>query len=507
MTKVTEALARILAIDPSAQAVEYAPGKWWTFGDLARLTDSLIEGFDAGGLPDGARVGILFRNRPQQLAALLACVLDGKCAVAVNPLLPGESLRDDVRTLRLAMLVGAADDLVSPGLVAVARELGAGAMELPDGKGIATIVPGLGGASPEGRETSPGVLIEMLTSGTTGAPKRVPLTARSFDMSFEAAVEALESRRGDEGPRLRTGIRILTAPLSHISGISGALMTLAAGRKLALLEKFDVNEFLAAIVRLRPKLVNAPPAALRMMLDAGVSAEQLSSVTAIRTGTAPLDPAIADEFLERHDIPVLQTYGATEFAGAVAGWSLSDFRKYWREKRGSVGRVLSGVSARIVDPNAGAELACGEEGLLELSGSQLGRGEWIRTTDRAMIDAEGFLFIRGRSDGAIIRGGFKVHAEDVIKVVEQHPFVREAAVVGLSDRRLGEVPVCAFIPVSGAHPPSSEELKTFLRTHLLPYQVPTEFLAVEDLPRTPSMKPSLPAVRALFSSRRAEEIA
>ena len=119
---------------------------------------------------------------------------------------------------------------------------------------------------------------------------------------------------------------------------------------------------------------------------------------------------------------MLQNYGATEFAGAVAGWSLGDFRKFYAEKPGSVGRFQPGVTGRVVDPDTGVELAAGEEGVLEMQAAQFGNGgAWLRTTDRAVIDADGFLFIRGRADNAIIRGGFKVHPDDVNKVLESHP--------------------------------------------------------------------------------------
>jgi long-chain acyl-CoA synthetase len=349
--------------------------------------------------------------------------------------------------------------------------------------------------------TRPGVLVEMLTSGTTGTPKRVALEAASFEFSFDAAARAYERGRGDQQvAKLRSGIRILTAPLSHISGVAAALMTVAAGRKLAIFEKFSVDAWVDAIYRHQAKVANAPPAALRMVLDAAIPKEKLASLVALRTGTAPLDPSTIDEFLDRYGIPILQNYGATEFAGAVAGWSLPDFKSYYSTKRGSVGRVHDGIEARVVDPETGSELSCGSSGVLELRGKQLGRDDWVRSTDRARLDADGFLFIEGRYDNAIIRGGFKVHADEVVRALEQHPAVREASVVGIPDRRLGEIPVAALILASGCAEPTELEIGEFLRTRLLPYQIPTRFKFVDEIPRTPSMKPSLPLVRDLFAA-------
>jgi acyl-CoA synthetase (AMP-forming)/AMP-acid ligase II len=122
----------------------------------------------------------------------------------------------------------------------------------------------------------------------------------------------------------------------------------------------------------------------------------------------------------------------------------------------------------------------------------------LRTTDRAVLDTDNFLFIRGRADNAIIRGGFKVHPDDVVKALHMHPAIREAAVVGVADARLGEVPAAAIILRDGAPQPKAEELRVFLKQHLAPYQVPVHFRTIADFPRTPSMKPSAPGLKALF---------
>jgi acyl-coenzyme A synthetase/AMP-(fatty) acid ligase len=243
----------------------------------------------------------------------------------------------------------------------------------------------------------------------------------------------------------------------------------------------------------------APPAALRMILDANIPPEELSSLTSLGAGTAPLDPEIVDEFLRRYDLPVLSNYGATEFAGGVASWSLKAFRENWAAKRGAVGRVHRTTEARVVDPETGDELPFGQEGVLELRGFATGdTAAWTRTTDRAVLDADRFLWIKGRADNAIIRGGFKVHPDEVVAALEQHPAVREASVVGLPDRRLGQVPAAALILKAGAAPPTDAELADWVRGRLMAYCVPVAFRIVDDLPRTPSMKVSMPAVRELF---------
>ena len=115
---------------------------------------------------------------------------------------------------------------------------------------------------------------------------------------------------------------------------------------------------------------------------------------------------------------------------------------------------------------------------------------WVRTTDLARIDADGFLWVVGRADGAINRGGFKLLPSELEKVLEQHPSVAEAAVVGIADRRLGEVPVAAVVLREGAPVIDEAELERFGAEHLSGYQRPTRYRIVGTLPRTPSMKVS-----------------
>jgi acyl-coenzyme A synthetase/AMP-(fatty) acid ligase len=339
----------------------------------------------------------------------------------------------------------------------------------------------------------------MLTSGTTGIPKRVPLKARSFEKMLIAAMAYEGDRDPDAPPQLRKGVQLLQAPFAHISGLWAVVAFALAGRRACLLPKFTVAGFVDAVRRHRLKVGTAPPSAIRMIMDAEVSKEDLSSLLVFRTGTAPLDPDLAEAFLARFGIPVLSTYGATEFAGAVAGWSLADFKVHGQIKRGSVGRMNAGIDARIRNPDTNELVPFGTAGLLELRAPHLGDGEWIRTTDLGVLDADGFLWINGRYDNAIIRGGFKIFPDDLVRAMEQHPAIREASVVALPDPRLGQVPAAAYIARANAKAPSEVELREFLRERLLPYQIPVHLREVEELPRTPSMKVSQPALLAMFT--------
>jgi acyl-coenzyme A synthetase/AMP-(fatty) acid ligase len=268
------------------------------------------------------------------------------------------------------------------------------------------------------------------------------------------------------------------------------------------MERFDPERWAFYIERYEVRLAQVNPTAMRMILDADIDPSRLSSLRYVRGGTTGTPPQLQEAFESRFQVPFMTTYGATEFAGAVASWSPEDYLRYGKSHRGSSGRAHPGVHLRTVDPESGRVLANGEQGVLEVLAPQSaqGNGNWVRTTDLALIDEEGFLWIMGRVDDAIVRGGFKVHPGKVEWVLKEHPAVLDAAVVGIEDDRLGAVPAAAVVLRENIDPPSESDLKVFVERRLARYEVPIRIVFVDTLPLTLSMKVSRPALRALFSS-------
>ena len=498
MTSLKDLVKGVMSIDPDAPALEFEKS-WTTWGDLSAIIAAVDAILSANNVPAGTRIGGILRNTPQIAAVIIGTITGDRCIVTLNPALPDEKLVADIIGLKVPVVIAETVDWQRPAIADVVREVGALGIEITgDPAQPARLVQPLTGK--DFRWDAEGVGIEMLTSGTTGAPKRIPLKARNFERGVLDAA-AFESRDPAAGPRLSKAVTILNTPFSHIGGLFGLFVTLSAGRKGCMLDRFRVSEFVDAVQRHQPKVAGAPPSALRMILDADVPKEALSSLVAFRTSTAPLDPDLADQFYEHFGVPVLQNYGATEFAGGVAGWTLPDFLKTGQQRRGSVGKMLPGIDGRIVDPETGAPLPCGEKGVLELRAKHLGNGaDWVRTTDLARMDEEQFLWILGRADNAIIRGGFKIIPDDVVKAIESHPAVLEACVVALPDPRLGQVPAAAYRVKSGQDV-AERTLREFLRERLTAYQVPVRLMKVEDFPRTPSMKPSQPELKKLFEAQ------
>ena len=488
-------LRTILELDPERVALHLPEGSR-TWGELSAVVRALDAALDDLGAPEGAAVGLVLRNAPAQLAVAIGLLASSRCVSTISPLLSDEGLAADLGTHPGRVVVAGTRDWERPGVAAALAARGAPALELrDDGTVVLRCVPPPRWAAP----TKPGVAIEMLTSGTTGEPTRVDLSYAALTASL--VTSAHYESAGDDEPQLREGVRICWAPLVHISGIWGVIKNVVDGRPTALLERFTVADWVRFVRDHRPPVSGLPPTALRMILDDEVPAEHLQSLRAIIGGSAPTPPELVDEFLETYGIPVLVVYGATEFAGAVAGWTLADFRRSWQSKRGSVGRAHPGVALRVVDAESGAVLPPDREGLLEVQSPQLADRGWVRTNDLARLDPDGYLTIVGRADDVIIRGGFKVSPTRVAEVLRSHPGVLDAGVTGIDDRRLGAVPVAAVeLRRGAADPPSEAELLAFAREHLSAYEVPRTVRIVDRLPRTPSLKVSQPALRRLLQS-------
>ncbi len=472
-------VADVLTLAPDSPALEYE-GLWSTWGEVAdhaRRVKELVARH-GGGQP---QVGVLLRNTPSHVATFLGVLLAEATLVVINPARGDDRTRSDVAALRLPVIIGTADDvatLVAPADTTTVLTI-SGLTDTPEVSAA---------TAPTTDDGRPGVAVRMLTSGTTGPPKRVDLT---YDMLARSVLGAAPTEP-------RRGVAIVNAPLVHIGGVFRVLQCVTEARPFVLLPRFELDRWADAVRTYRPKAVSLVPAALRMVLHSDLTRDDLSSVRAVTSGTAPLSAEDADAFTEKFGIPVLTSYAATEFGGGVAGWTLADHQRHWHAKRGSVGRATLGARLRVVDA-AGNELGPDEPGLLEVKPGQLGpTAEWIRTTDMARIDADGFLWILGRADQAIIRGGFKVMPDDVRAALENHPAVAGAAVVGRPDDRLGETPVAM---VELRDDVTSDDLVDYLRTRLARYEIPTEIAVVDSIPRTPSGKADLSAVRRYFAER------
>jgi acyl-coenzyme A synthetase/AMP-(fatty) acid ligase len=399
-----------------------------------------------------------------------------------------EAIAKDIEELRLAVVVADREDW-TPTVIDAARRTGSVGISLDSASGTIDHVPGLEalGEGPFGEAPEePG--LGILTSGTTGPPKRIHIRMPVLQRAAISA-SAQQAATAVEPPDL------VFWPFSGI-GVCQLIGVVYAGKIMMLLEKFDVPAWVDGIKRHRITRVGVQPVVIRMILDANVPKEDLASLSFVFGGSGPLEPETRQEFEHRYGIPVMWAYGATEFAGTLLAWSPDLYREFGTAKLASVGKPVPGADIRIVDPVTAAAVAQGEQGYLEARIPLIGP-DWIRTTDIASVDEDGFVTLHGRGDGAINRGGFKILPETVQRTLVRHPAVLDATVVGVPDARLGAVPFAAVELVEGAQAPSEDELKAWVRAELPAHHVPPRIAIVEELPRLPSLKVSLEAVRAL----------
>lgn len=438
-----------------------------------------------------ACAGLIARTRPPHLAAFAAGIAAHRTTVMIYSAQSPAKMAEDIRKLRLEAVIADVQDWTEETLTA-AREAGSAAIaiaDVPEGGDVARILAPRGDGA--FRDPTPDIAFELLSSGTTGAPKRVPLSWSTFASATDDAKHAYAGSATVDFPQ------VMTQPLGNVSGIAYLAPPLAYGQRIVLMEKFDPVQWGELMREHRPGRTSIPPAGVRMVLDAGVPKENLASLALIGVGGGKVDPEVHERFEAQYGIPILHAFGATEFAGVVANWTLDAYRKWGKEKRGSAGQASANVELRIVDTETFEPLGAGETGLLEAKAKRIGP-HWVRTNDLASIDADGFLFLHGRADGAINRGGFKIVPEVVAQALKSHPAVADAAVVGIPDTRLGEAPVAA-VELVGDATAQPEELKQWARDRLVAYQVPVEIRIVPALPRNASLKISAPDVKALFA--------
>jgi long-chain acyl-CoA synthetase len=495
--RIAHQIKAIWALDAQARCIEYE-GRWISWGEVRQSALDIDRALTEARIGHGAPVGVVLRNRPGLVAALLALLMSDRCIISLSPFQPREGLESDLRQLNLPAVIADEQDLAPQSTIDTLRELGSLGLTLAGEGDLKVHSPTLRSLDRVHLAPLPDVALEILTSGTTGTPKRIRIGYRTLEDSV------IDDASGSEASKPPTALKsmptVVAAPLMHVSGMFGVLLPLLEGRAVVLLDKFEVESWASAIEKYQIRFASLPPTPMRMVIDAGIAKERLASLVAVRAGTAPLPALTQREFESLYGIPVLVQYGATEWMGGIAGWSLEEHRKFSVAKLGSVGRARRGVKLRVVDPESGEPVAAEEIGVLEvIPERRLGAVEWTRTTDLASIDADGFLYIHGRTDDTIIRGGFKVSLNHVSEVISRHAAVVEVAVVGMPDSRLGQVPVAAVEVKSDGQVPAVSELESFARAHLKPYEVPVAFKIVAALPRTVSLKVSRPEVRELFS--------
>jgi len=482
-------LSALLAGERSRPAVQYEGG-WYSWGLLADIASRIDRILQDAGLGAGSTIALVIRERPQMVGGFYALLATRRATLTIVGRQPDAALAADIRALRPAAIIADDEDWTGrTGVVEAARENGSLGIALAhDDAAPVRIVAGLERVGPGPHHALPAnCAVTLLTSGTTGPAKRIPVYFDELDKRLAAG-------------RASSGVAINALPLHTMGGVFGVVDALVRQRPISILEKFDVRKWTALIREHKPKRAGAPPAVLRMILDADIPREDLASVKLWMGASAPLERKLADEVERRYGFQCLQGWGATEMLGSVTGWSEEDIAKWSRTKASSCGRPWKGVQLRIVDPETAAPLRVEDVGRVEVWRKDFPGDHWMTTNDLGRIDADGFLYITGRSDDVIIRGGLKIAPKDVEDSLADHPAVSEAVVFGEPDERVGQVPVAVVVFASGITKPSPEELLAWLRERLPAYKLPVRIVEVASIPRNAMMKVERRRLREQFAA-------
>lgn len=469
--------------------IEFAR-KWYTGNEITHFIEQVSVALNDAGVEPDEPVGIVVRNRVAHAATILGFIATRRPVVMIYSYQSAGAIARDAETLALPGIVADIDDWTPELQGAVASAGSAGVALSGDPLAVGVTAARQPGSRHDRALGQSG--LHILTSGTTGPPKRIPVATNVLahtvlSMTIGAGTEAV-------GPD--TPPALVYWPFGSI-GVCQLLAAPCSGKRMVLLEKFSVDEWVQAIKTYRITRAGVQPAILRMLLQANAPPEDLASLEGLSGGSGPLEPELRAEFEDRYGIPLLWAYGATEFAGSVCSWTPELHRRFGADKPDSVGRPLPGVRVRIVDPDTDAAVPAGTIGLLEASVEVIGP-DWVRTTDLASIDEDGFVTLHGRGDGAINRGGFKILPETVRRVLISHPSVLDACVVGVPDARLGAVPFAAVELRRDAVTPTENELKDLVREALPSHHVPVAVAVVDALPRNAALKVRPGDVAALY---------
>lgn len=471
----------------------------WTWADLDERVDALAGELVRAGIAAGAIAALLAGPSAPAIAALLAILRAGAVAAPIPGGLTGRELAAAFDVVDPALILH--DSALTSATAGLGRRTMAievvahPAVEVVDRRAIKAF----GDAGPAAGRDPGAPAVIVLTSGTTGSPRGVVLSARAMAASAESWLGALPPATG----------WLLALGLGHVAGLGVLWRAMARRVPLRIVPPAEPATQLAAMIgELPPSHVSLVPGQLARLLDARGEAPAPPALRAVLLGGGPIPPALVTRAVLA-GWPVVPTYGLTETGSGVTALPIVDASLY----PGSAGPPLPGVRIRIDEPDADGVGEIVVETEARFSGYVGGAArptsitEPVRTGDLGRLDGAGRLFVVDRRLDRIVRGGENIAPAEVEAVLLEHPVVADAAVVGRPHPLWGQVPVAAIVLRDGDSDPGDEALAAHCRTSLAGFKVPEGFVRLDVLPRTAGGKLRREAVRALLAGERTGQLA
>ena len=449
-------------------AVVNPDGSSWSLDELLARGAGAADWLDARGAQPGRPVPAFVHTTPASFALVFAGAGSARPLAPLSARFTIAELTECVRGLEPSLIIAAPDTR------RVAEEVGA-----QTGHAV-FVVPDEFPASRRDLDMDPGadaVVAVIHTSGTTGRPKPVYQQQRPLALRVGYSAGPID---------LELGSRYASASsFHHQAGAGLFLVAMGAGATLLPFPSFSPDSW-RELADLGPTHATVVPALMETLLDAGVLA--LPTLEWIQYGSSPLHPDTARRVLtEFPRLRLVQQFGQTE-GSPITTLDHHDHIEALEHAPGrlrSVGRPIAGTELRIEGAD---EFGVGEICSRSAHYFTPDPDGWLRTSDLGYQDDDGFVYIVGRHHDVINRGGDKVYPVEVEQVIATHPGVREVAVVGVADRRLGMVPHAFVVPTDVNSPPSSADLFDHTRALLAGFKVPRDWHVVSELPRNPSGK-------------------
>lgn len=449
-----------------------------TIGELSDLADGGAGVIAAMGVEHVAYVGSGGIMAP---LLIFASARAGKAYTPINYRLSAEGIRELIERLPAPLVV------VDNRYRDMVGDIGKRVLESDDFLAAARA------AEPAAEFADPDdVAIVLFTSGTTSKPKAVELSHGNLTSYITGTVDFDSADSGDAA--------LICVPPYHIAGVNAAMSNLYAGRKMLYLANFEAREWLRLAAEEKVTTATVVPT----MLDRIVTAlEQepieLSALRNLAYGGSKVGLPLVRRALDLlPHVGFVNAYGLTETSSTIAVLTPEDHRdahghpdEVVAKRLGSVGRPVPGIEVQIRDEN-GRVLGPNESGELyvrgeQVSGKYTGIGSvlddegWFPTRDIATLDEAGYLFITGRADDTIIRGGENIAPAELEDVLIEHPHVHDVAVVGVDDPHWGQAMVAVVVSAAGVEP-DAEELREHARKFLRGSRTPDRIVFRDELP-------------------------
>ncbi|MFY0635107.1 MAG: malonyl-CoA synthase [Vannielia sp.] len=467
------------------------------YGEFAETVGRYANALVELGLEPGDRVAMQLEKSPEMLALVGGCIAAGLVFLPLNTGYPAAELEYFVENSGARLFLcdpGKREALASLERFARIETLGPGAA----GSFAARAAGASAGFAPVARGEDD-LAAFLYTSGTTGRSKGAMISHRNLLSNARVLVEAWGFTAGD--------VLIHALPIFHTHGLFVATnVALLAGAPLIWLEKFDVDQVLAALPR-ATTMMGVPTFYTRLLEDARFDAALAGHMRLFISGSAPMLEETHRQFEARTGQRILERYGMTET-------NMLTSNPYDGERvAGTVGPPLPGVELKICDPESGAELAQGEVGMIEVRGENVFGGYWqmpektaaelradgfFITGDLGVMDEQGYVSIVGRGKDLIISGGYNIYPKEVEAVIDDLPGVLESAVVGAPHGDFGESPVAVIVAEPGATV-DLDAVRAALGEALARFKHPRHFELVEGLPRNTMGKVQKAALRERFA--------